>query len=106
MARAKKKQKKPLSERVVRILPNDASRILMKWLDAVNLLEEAAEHLCAEDPEQGNYCRCGAYVGRGESHRRGCLYVRIKSFLEKRGILSLTSSSREELPGQHLPKLR
>lgn len=51
---------------------------------AKELLKEASEYLCAEDPEQGDYCECGAYVGAGRRHYKKCLYVRIQKFLKKK----------------------
>lgn len=50
---------------------------------AKRLLKEAAGYLCANDPEQGDYCRCGAYGGAGWKHNSGCLYVRLQKFLKK-----------------------
>lgn len=52
-------------------------------LKAKQLLEQAASHLCSDDPDRGDYCICGAhYDAYGMKHKRGCLYKRIKKFLK------------------------
>lgn len=50
---------------------------------AKKLLKLAASYMCSDDPEQGDYCRCGAYVGAGESHKPRCAYISIQRFLNK-----------------------
>lgn len=58
--------------------------LLEKNIQLEKLLLEAVEYLCAEDPGQGDYCLCGAYVGRGDKHNKNCLYVKIKKALRNR----------------------
>lgn len=73
----------------LRKLPNDGpskgERVIeMTTKDqAIKLLKLAAEYLCADEPEQGDYCICGAYVGAGESHKKGCFYSDVQRFLKK-----------------------
>lgn len=53
-------------------------------LKTKQLLKKATEYLCADDPDHGDYCGCGAYYSynNGMKHKRGCLYVKIKKFLK------------------------
>jgi hypothetical protein len=50
---------------------------------ALLLLREAADYMCNEDPGQGDYCLCGAYVGSGQKHLKNCLYLRIVKELNR-----------------------
>ena len=47
-------------------------------------LKRAADYLCSDYPEQGDYCRCGAYVGDDEVHKKNCEYIKIIRFLNKK----------------------
>ncbi len=42
------------------------------------LLKEVLSYFCAEEPGQGDYCRCSAYVGVGEAHKKNCIYLRLR----------------------------
>ena len=63
---------------------DDRPELLLELEKACKLLKKVSKYLCADDPEQGDYCRCSAYVGRGEAHKSSCDYIKIKRFLNRK----------------------